>query len=396
MSTESISLPSRPAGTRERRRAPRATPDPLLVIRFSTGNSGVVLDVSEDGLGFLASAPLPETRSVRFEIAGRSTLTSEAVGQLMWKDSSGKRAGIQFTQLPAELRTLIHRCLHGEDPPRVLGWDDVPPPPAVESLTWEERTSVLPSRTPRHTALAANLITGLLAVLVALGIWHAAGGHAPTVPRLPGRQELSKAAAAMNRSWALLAAAKPTQAAATTAAAQPLPAAPAPAPPKLVAAPEVPASPELPAPAIAASVPQASQPEVPAAAPAQAPHRSGEANAAQSAPAVASVQRNPESADARDSASAAPHVSQSPLARAQELLRNDPGPEQQAQAAQLLWQAVAKGNVAAELALAELYLAGQGVGKSCSQARVLLTTAQSHQSQAAAEKLRNLTPYGCE
>jgi hypothetical protein len=45
--------------------------------------------------------------------------------------------------------------------------------------------------------------------------------------------------------------------------------------------------------------------------------------------------------------------------------------------APLLWTAVAKGNLAAELKLARLYLQGNGVGKSCEQARVLLQAASA-------------------
>jgi len=90
-----------------------------------------------------------------------------------------------------------------------------------------------------------------------------------------------------------------------------------------------------------------------------------------------------------------PEAGQAPLALAQELLRKDANPEQQGKAVQLLWQAVEKANVAAEVALADLYLNGRGVAKSCSQARVLLTAAQNHKSEAAAKKLDEFSQYGC-
>jgi hypothetical protein len=57
---------------------------------------------------------------------------------------------------------------------------------------------------------------------------------------------------------------------------------------------------------------------------------------------------------------------------------------------------VAKGNLAAEMELAEVYLAGQGAAKSCSQARVLLNAAVSRKSELARQKLANLGAYGCE
>jgi TPR repeat protein len=87
---------------------------------------------------------------------------------------------------------------------------------------------------------------------------------------------------------------------------------------------------------------------------------------------------------------------QTALAQARELLQKDADPEQQAKAAQLLWQAVEKGNVPAEVELANLYLLGQGVAKSCGQARVLLSAAQLRKSTTAGKKLDDFPQYGCE
>jgi TPR repeat protein len=87
---------------------------------------------------------------------------------------------------------------------------------------------------------------------------------------------------------------------------------------------------------------------------------------------------------------------QAQLALALELLQKNADSENQAKAAQLLWQAVERGNVAAEVDLANLYLLGQGVARSCGQARVLLTAAQTHKSELAGQKLDDFPKYGCE
>src|ERR1700690_1030990 len=100
----------RPSRIRGRRREKRVTPDPFLVIRLSSGNAGIVLDVSQGGLGFLASTPVEETQAIYFEISRRSTPGSVGAGQVMWKDGTGKRAGLKFTALPEELRALIGTC----------------------------------------------------------------------------------------------------------------------------------------------------------------------------------------------------------------------------------------------------------------------------------------------
>ena len=66
------------------------------------------------------------------------------------------------------------------------------------------------------------------------------------------------------------------------------------------------------------------------------------------------------------------------------------------EAAQWLWKAVAKGNVSATIALSDLYLRGDGVPKSCDQARLLLDAAARKGGGAAAERLRNLQAFGCQ
>jgi hypothetical protein len=66
------------------------------------------------------------------------------------------------------------------------------------------------------------------------------------------------------------------------------------------------------------------------------------------------------------------------------------------QAAQWLWKAMRQGNVAATMALADLYLRGDGVPQSCDQAHVLLDAAARKGSKAAAERLRHLQAFGCQ
>src|ERR1700719_4275807 len=100
----------------ERRRSSRLTPAPLLPICLPSGNYGIVLDVSPEGVGFLASSPVEEAATIRFEISSRSTRGPEGSGQLMWKDGSGKRGGLRFTNVSDELRALIAQFLPAEAP----------------------------------------------------------------------------------------------------------------------------------------------------------------------------------------------------------------------------------------------------------------------------------------
>jgi hypothetical protein len=66
------------------------------------------------------------------------------------------------------------------------------------------------------------------------------------------------------------------------------------------------------------------------------------------------------------------------------------------EAATWLWKAVSKQNLAAAILLSDLYLRGDGVPKSCDQARLLLIAAARKGEAAAAERLRNLQSFGCQ
>jgi hypothetical protein len=71
-------------------------------------------------------------------------------------------------------------------------------------------------------------------------------------------------------------------------------------------------------------------------------------------------------------------------------------PRDSREAASWLWKAVGKGNPAATMALSDLYLRGDGVAKSCDQARLLLDAAARKGQHAAAERIRNLQAFGCQ
>jgi hypothetical protein len=61
-----------------------------------------------------------------------------------------------------------------------------------------------------------------------------------------------------------------------------------------------------------------------------------------------------------------------------------------------LWKAVKRGNVSAEVALANLYLQGKSVPQSCEQAHMLLQTASTKGSQTADTLLKSSYAERCE
>ncbi len=80
---------------------------------------------------------------------------------------------------------------------------------------------------------------------------------------------------------------------------------------------------------------------------------------------------------------------------AQRYLEGRNGPRDTSEAAKLLWKAVAQQNADAALLLADLYTRGDGVPKSCDQARLLLLAALKKGASQAAPRLRSLESSGC-
>jgi hypothetical protein len=66
------------------------------------------------------------------------------------------------------------------------------------------------------------------------------------------------------------------------------------------------------------------------------------------------------------------------------------------EAARWLWKAVGKENPRAVLLLSDLYAKGDGVGKSCDQARLLLMVAAKKGHAEAASRLRGFDSAGCQ
>ncbi len=84
------------------------------------------------------------------------------------------------------------------------------------------------------------------------------------------------------------------------------------------------------------------------------------------------------------------------LRLAQRYLKGTSAARDSSQAAQWLWKAVAKHNTNAILLLADLYLHGDGVPRSCDQARLLLVAAAERGAAEADQKLSSLDSNGCQ
>jgi hypothetical protein len=186
-----------------------------------------------------------------------------------------------------------------------------------------------------------------------------------------------------------------------------------PAPPAEVPAPAV--QPASPAAAPSATPPSSDQPSASASAKASKaarpePSRTGVSPSKAARPAAPVRSEKPRASAARKSQPATRRKSVVTMAASSSPMPNETSgaeelssaerylngtPRDSKEAAQWLWKSVGKGNLGATMALSDLYLRGDGVTKSCDQARLLLDAAARKGGRAAAERLRNLQAFGC-
>jgi hypothetical protein len=91
----------------ERRLSRRKIPEHLTYIGLPLNNGGIVLDISEGGLGFHSIAPIVADGPIAFRFSVDSAKRVKAVGELAWIDETGRTGGLRFTELPDEIRESI-------------------------------------------------------------------------------------------------------------------------------------------------------------------------------------------------------------------------------------------------------------------------------------------------
>ena len=138
----------------------------------------------------------------------------------------------------------------------------------------------------------------------------------------------------------------------------------------------------------------------------QEPKNASPAASSENMPQLSSTQANKSAlppvaplTDSTRAATGAPteqEMGQTEFQQALQLLRGKNREADMPEAVRLLWDSVEKGNPGAELALAELFWHGQGVTKSCDQARILLSAAARKGDAEARTRLKQFEEEGCE
>jgi hypothetical protein len=385
------------------RQSPRTVLDRILCIQIEPDNHAIVRNISDEGLGFHAVYPIAESGMIRFSFPEQNGHRIEATGELVWTDSTKKTGGLRFASLSGACHEQIRNWVAqaaapantgaasaaatpqpkempfpGVSPPRasVAPTPHVPPPvmplpqpftapyfavfddnSTHEGYTQDQEMSFPHAR----TKLFLGFVTGVIVstILVAAILFFADGyrvGGSLTTWRAP-------------------------------IGASPAPqVAPAVSPPAAV-----------PPPLVSSDSPSAGSIEASAA----SAHHSGVAGDSKGN--GASGQRATEPPFVEDHVTRAPEslppVAADPgdadLALAQSYLSGKTGPPGSTAAASFLWAAVEKGNVTAEITLADLYARGDGVTKSCEQARVLLRAAAGKSSSEASQNLSQIIRRDC-
>ncbi len=387
------------------RRFPRKVAEPILSIQMEPNNDAVVLDVSDGGMGFRAANPVTRTGTICFSFSENGQRI-ESSGELVWTDSTKKSGGLSFACQPRANRERIRKWVEHAATPNTAHAPSQPGNPAPRGVRpsaekpqqtnytptppfhapgmplphaelpgfalfedhaqraqaiWDRELSASNSGTKFFSGfLSGAIVSALLIVLVllldgnqtnnVLNQWRAALGTSPA----PQATASAPPAAALPRS----------EVSSNLAPAEPPP------------------SSSLEPPRASESLPA-----------------STDDSSANNPPAKAQPESHPAASRAIPSPAATLPKTADPggeeFLLAQPYLNNKSGPGGSAVAVRLLWAAVEKGSVQAEIKLADLYSRGDGVTKSCDQARVLLRAAAEKGGNEASQELATAIRTSC-
>jgi PilZ domain-containing protein len=396
----------------ERRQTPRTKLVEIAYIGMGPENGGLVLDVSDGGLSFHAVAPVKPAETIRFLLSLRGHSRIEGAGKVVWTNELRTVCGLRFTSLSSGAREHLNnwtnqsRMAAAPRPrpaprnplPRLTAPLPVPPRrqetvpfAAVQTDAVAEPVLAIPpasdvylSEPPGRSLWGGQLFLWMLfAVLggMVLGSAYLFGLHV-------GRSEVSSAGQFATHPEPQAGATEAEPGTGPTAAASEGSSAANDAPAAASARTSVSNS-VPPASTVATSIPGAT-----AVAPGAALVNASKTDAVP----ANSLERSGDeerSAASDQRAEQALQAGKSELAAAMAALRGTNGAPDSSKAARLLWAAVANHNSTAEVVLADLYLRGDGVTKSCEQGQVLLLAASKSGDVQASAKLAELYRNGC-
>jgi hypothetical protein len=404
----------------DRRQSPRTKLVQIAYIGMGPENGGLVLDVSDGGLSFHAVAPVQRSETVRFLLSLRGHSRVEGAGEVVWTNDARTVCGLKFTSLSSGAREHLNNwtdqsripspaaapaaAADAADsavaPPGEAETPLIEEPETEQALPEEEELAVSLASPPEtetqplfaippadHVLLSnpgarqqqgGGLFLWVLFVLLGAAIVVAAflyGVHVGQSQVIAVVQPQTPPASATQTE-------PPGPAASSAPATTPPPMAANDAPPASNPTPSAPAS-ATPSLSVESSVTKVAPSSPSGAAEASSKTADGSTNPAPAAGVQGQRTEQPEDA------------AKSQLAAAMADLDGSNGQRNSAKAVKELWSAVGSGNSDAEIILAGLYAAGDGVTKSCEQGRVLLIAAARSGNPKAKPKLDELNARGC-
>jgi hypothetical protein len=94
--------------TRRKSERTKVASNEIVYLHFPTGNGGIVLDVSAEGLGFQAADPLQSGESLPFRLSVPGFPEINLSGQIVWLDPTRKRGGMRLS-VPGESLALFQK-----------------------------------------------------------------------------------------------------------------------------------------------------------------------------------------------------------------------------------------------------------------------------------------------
>jgi TonB family protein len=118
------------AASLERRLHARQRLSAIVYLDIGAGNGGIVLNLSDEGLGFQAVGPLGKQKELSLRIKLPSTQSRvEVAAEIAWVSDSNRQAGVRFVDAHSEGRVQIQEWIRSLAPP---------PAPPEESPKQEE------------------------------------------------------------------------------------------------------------------------------------------------------------------------------------------------------------------------------------------------------------------
>ncbi len=373
----------------DRRRKFRKTPDKFAFLQLERNDGGSVLDVSEGGLRFETFAPVPQSVLVHLWFSLNLRQRIEAWGEVVWTNAAKRCGGLRFLRLSEESRAQIREWIARPTPQATPDGDEL-----RRGVVREMPAGIGASETDAVARFVSKARPRQVTKLPGVEGAPDSSTLFPTVPEVEASGELvpMQRYLSARRRQLILGLFLGTCISATLA----------------VAAIQYSnyrhenrdsgkAPPGLSAQKIAGD-----------ASPSAATNSSGASGTAPDIFGSGNQKKGVVEARATSNLAAetgghpcSPRARKAPASNPAEQASLQPGLSRSASQQKItmtprqLWASVEAGNSKAAVALAELYIKGEGVPQNCNQARVLLLVASEKRNAGAIKRLEELDKTGC-